>query len=288
MLPRRLSFALAFLVFAPSTSAQVITLPESITGLTPIEGRVVKVQSRRVPLGDTVMGSQTQVTLHFVLQGCLDSLIPLISHHEVQADQVNLYVTALNAHHQDSIAATCIAMPETTAQVSIPGVFEEEQIHVTFLENFPSTAQETYTNERFGFRFSYPDELVLDTEKITSGLMSLSLWTQAVYENIQAGAYEGGAEYPPSITVSVHNPQGQSLLDWANSYQPGVQNVQLVRVNGQRGIRYLADGLYRSENVAFFASDGNIILLSIGYLERETSSLLQPFEEIVANFELMR
>jgi hypothetical protein len=63
--------------------------------------------------------------------------------------------------------------------------------------------------------------------------------------------------------------------------------VQSVTVNGQAGIRYLADGLYSSENVAFFDADGRIILLSVGYLERETSPLVQPFEEIVTSFRLM-
>jgi hypothetical protein len=288
MLPRRLSLALAFLVFAPSTTAQVLILPESITGLTPIEGHVVEVQSMRVPLGDAVMGSRTQVTLHFVLQGCLDSLMPLISHYEVQEEQVNLYVTALNAHNQESTVANCVAMPQATAQVNIPGVFDQEKIQVTFLGNFPSTAQETYTNERFGFRFAYPENLALDTDKTTGELLSLSLWTEDVYEKIQGGVYEGGTEYPPSITVSVHNPQGQSLLDWANSYQPGVQNVQLVSVSGQAGIRYLADGLYPSENVAFLDSKGRVILLNVGYLERETSSLLAPFEDIVRSFQFIR
>lgn len=274
--------ALSFLAFTSSSHAQIV-IPNQTTGLTPLSGRITEVQQVRVPIDDAVMGSETRITLHFTLQGCLDSLMPLMYQYEPEDNQVKVYVTALNAHNQESIAATCLAMPQATETIAIPGVFQQEQIQVKFLGHSSTTSVNTYTNERFGFRFRYPAELVVETET-----REILVWTQEAYDNIQAGVYDGGAEYPPNISVSVHdNPQQQSLTDWARGYQPGVRHVQPVVVDGQTGIRYIADGLYASKNVAFFNPDGNIVLLSVGYLDRDRP-LLDAFEELVSSFEFLR
>jgi hypothetical protein len=120
---RTLGMAIGSLALAASASAQTLTPPADTTGLTPIKGQITNVQSVRIPLGEAVTGSETRVTLRFRLQGCLDELLPLISHTEVRGDRATFYITALNAHTQRSTAATCIAMPQATAQVSVPGIF---------------------------------------------------------------------------------------------------------------------------------------------------------------------
>jgi hypothetical protein len=132
-----LGFAVGFLSLVASTQAQVSTLPEGTTGLTPLDGRIKAVEQVRVPVADTVTGAETRVTLDFTLQGCLDQLMPLISHHEVQGRRVTIYVTALNAHNEASRAARCVAMPQSSAQVSIPGVFGRNQIRVMFMGQLP-------------------------------------------------------------------------------------------------------------------------------------------------------
>lgn len=133
MLLRSLGFAIGFGALATSVVAQPLALPPRTTGLSPLQGQVTTVQSVRVPIGDAITGSQTRVMLKFKLQGCLDKLMPLISHAEVQADRVTFYVTALNAHTENSRVANCRAMPQAAAQVSVPGIFQRHQIRVVFL-----------------------------------------------------------------------------------------------------------------------------------------------------------
>lgn len=132
-----LGLAVGFFSLVASAQAQVLTLPEGTTGLSPLEGRVKAVEQVRVPVSDTVTGAETRVTLEFTLNGCLDSLMPLISHYEVQRNRATIYVTALNAHNQQSIAATCPGMPRASAKVSVPGVFGRNQVRVVFVGKRP-------------------------------------------------------------------------------------------------------------------------------------------------------
>lgn len=133
MLTRIVGFAIGLCTLATSVSAQTLTLPPRTTGLTPIKGQITNVQSARIPLGDAVTGSETRVTLKFKLQGCLDKLMPLISYAEVQENRVIFYVTALNAHTESSRVANCRAMPQASAQVRVPGIFQRNQIQIVFL-----------------------------------------------------------------------------------------------------------------------------------------------------------
>jgi hypothetical protein len=132
-----LGLAVGFFSLVASAQAQGITLPEGTTGLTPLEGRVKAVEQVRIRVSDTVTGAETRVTLEFTLNGCLDSLMPLISHYEVQGSRATIYVTALNAHNQQSIAATCPGMPQASSQVSVPGVFGRNQVRVVFMGQRP-------------------------------------------------------------------------------------------------------------------------------------------------------
>jgi hypothetical protein len=133
VLNRTLGLAIGLLACTGSVSAQMLTLPEGTVGLSPIEGRLATVEHVRTPGAETATASETRVTLEFVLQGCLDSLMPLITHHEMRRRRVLLYVTAFNAHDQRSETVRCFAIPRASAQVSIPGVFQRNQIQVIFM-----------------------------------------------------------------------------------------------------------------------------------------------------------
>jgi|GEM_PF-1222176 len=142
MLTRVLGLAVGLLSFTASAQAQaqLFSIPDGTVGLTPIAGKITAVEQRRLPLGDAVMGSETRVTLQFNLAGCLDQVMPLVTHSEVQGRRVTLYVTALNAHNQRSQTARCIAMPQASSQVAVPGVFQRNQIRVVFLGQQGSSA----------------------------------------------------------------------------------------------------------------------------------------------------
>lgn len=134
MLIRSLGFAIAFGALTTSVSAQTLKFPARTVGLTPIKGEITTVQPVRVPVGNAIK-AETKITLKFTLQGCLDQLMPLISHTEVRNKQATVYITALNAHTEESMSARCFAMPQASAQVNIPGLFQRNQIRVVFLEH---------------------------------------------------------------------------------------------------------------------------------------------------------
>ncbi|MBW4538698.1 MAG: hypothetical protein KME43_06065 [Myxacorys chilensis ATA2-1-KO14] len=196
-----------------------------------------------------------------------------------------------------SASAAVLMLPEQTIGLTpLTKPLQQNQTRVVLIGQSTSTTQKSYTNKQFGFRFSYPTQLALDKtrekkqpragETLRS---SLSLWPQKVYDSIQAGKYEGGTEYPPSIDVSVHNnPKKLSLVNWAKGHQPGIQNVRSLKVDGQAGIAYTADGLYASDNVAFYSPNRQIILLSVGYLNPKEQPLRSAFRDIVASFQFVR
>lgn len=133
MRTRILGLAVGLLAVATQAQAEMSPIPEGTYGLSPIAGKITAVEQRRIPLGATLTGSETRVTLQFNLAGCLDRLMPLIAHSEVKDQAVTFYVTALNAHTKASQAARCVAMPQASAQVTVPGVFQQKNIRVVFL-----------------------------------------------------------------------------------------------------------------------------------------------------------
>jgi hypothetical protein len=63
--------------------------------------------------------------------------MPVIYHPEVQERSATIYITALNAHNQQSMVANCVAMPQPTAQVTLPGIFKRNQIGLVFMGGRP-------------------------------------------------------------------------------------------------------------------------------------------------------
>lgn len=132
MLTRILTITAALTTIA-TTAAQAIPVPPRTESLSAIGGRITQIQAVRVPVADNVTGSETRVSLQFTLNGCLDSLLPVLSYSEVRGRRATIYVTALNASNPESALANCVALPQATAQVSVLGVFQPQQVRVVFL-----------------------------------------------------------------------------------------------------------------------------------------------------------
>ena len=132
MLTRIFAITAALTTIA-TTAAQAIQIPARTDSLTAIGGRITEIQAVRVPVAPNVTGSETRVSLQFTLNGCLDSLLPVLSYSEVRGRRATIYVTALNANNPQSALARCVAIPQATAQVSVPGVFQPRQVRVVFL-----------------------------------------------------------------------------------------------------------------------------------------------------------
>ena len=137
----RTSALTAALVTLATTAASAIPVPEGTVNLSPIAGRITRIQTARIPVADNVTGSETRVSLQFTLNGCLDSLLPVVSHSEVRGRRATIYVTALNAHNPQSAIANCVAIPQANAEVSVPGLFQPRQVRVVFL-GVPPEARE--------------------------------------------------------------------------------------------------------------------------------------------------
>jgi hypothetical protein len=133
-----LGLAIGFLSFVGSAQAQVLTLPPETIGVTPLKGRVISVETVNVPTSSVVTVVQTRVTIEFILQSCVDQLLPLLSSYKVQGSRATIHVTALNANNSQAAETVCPAVLTTaSAQVSIPGNFNRRQISVVFLGQPP-------------------------------------------------------------------------------------------------------------------------------------------------------
>lgn len=123
----------AALTTIATTTAQAIPVPARTESLTAIGGQITEIQAVRIPVADNVTGSETRVSLQFTLNGCLDSLLPVLSYSEVHGRRATIYVTALNANNPQSALTRCVAIPQATAQVSVPGIFQPQQVRVVFI-----------------------------------------------------------------------------------------------------------------------------------------------------------
>jgi hypothetical protein len=115
--------ALTVLCFSSGVRAQEMTIPAGTQWVKPIAGKV---------LGTQLRASSTEIALEFVLGGCEDRLLPLITRIERQHSQVRVYLTALNAHKGDSVI-DCYMLPLVTKQVNISGRYSRQNIQVIFL-----------------------------------------------------------------------------------------------------------------------------------------------------------
>jgi hypothetical protein len=132
--------------------------------------------------------------------------------------------------------------------------------------------QGIYRSDRFRFRFTYPQDFVIDrnittpSNSVGSALATIDIWTKQHAQKIRTGAYEGGTEYPPNVNVRVYNnPKKLPLQNWVKQSNQFSQtrDFRTARIAGQTGIKFQSDGLYASENVVFVnPRDSRIIVIA--------------------------
>lgn len=120
--------ALATLSFSIGVQAEEMRIPAGTQWVKSISGKVSGTQSQ---------AQSTTIALEFVLGGCEDRLLPLLTRVEKQRNKVRVYVAALNAHKEDSVI-DCYMLPRVTEQVKIPGRYSSQNIQVIFLGTDPS------------------------------------------------------------------------------------------------------------------------------------------------------
>mgnify|MGYP003393041045 FL=1 len=147
----------------------------------------------------------------------------------------------------------------------------------------------TYSSSDLGLEFKYPrgeNGYVLNDmvpfEKTANYLRVIVLMRS---EDVKNGMPVGG-EGPPTITISVfRNLKKQFPLAWANE-NTQYSNINLKNgevgqdvVGGANAIRYMADGLYASENVVV-AHGENIYVMTGMFLDQE-SAVRKDFSPLV-------
>lgn len=126
-----------------------------------------------------------------------------------------------------------------------------------------------YHSARFGFHFTYPaDQFVAiedtDSSPEVEAVGAIQIWTTQHDRAIKAGEYEGGAEYPANVSVTVQpNPSRLPLKDWVQQtdWLTGTRDITETPVAGQAAIAFQSSGLYEQENVALVSPDGTSVVL---------------------------
>jgi hypothetical protein len=192
------------------------------------------------------------------------------------------------------LAIACQAPPSSTVEATnnpaSPDAIAQSSDSSAETEQSDSTV---YESDRLGFSFKVPDGFTVDNSLESAEIEGefdfrghIELWSNADYEDVQAGAYEGGTEYPPNVSITVYNnPEQLSPQDWVEGSNRFLRlgEYRTVTVAGQDAIAFESDGLYRNQEVVFPSSNGEDIIV-ISYAEG-SEGYEQAFQEIVSTFE---
>ncbi|NJL40327.1 MAG: hypothetical protein HC899_28955 [Leptolyngbyaceae cyanobacterium SM1_4_3] len=158
-----------------------------------------------------------------------------------------------------------------------------------------SSNSTVYESDRLGFSFKVPNGFTIDNSLESAEIEAeydfrghIELWSNADYEAIQAGAYEGGTEYPPNVSITVYNnPEQRSPQDWVEGSNRFLRlgEYSTVMVAGQEAIAFESDGLYRNQEVVFPSPNSEDIVV-ISYAEG-SEGYEQAFQEIISTFEFV-
>lgn len=154
---------------------------------------------------------------------------------------------------------------------------------------------EQYQNSTYGISFIYeagangyvllePDPDVADTAGLVDALM---LMDAPSFRMLQMA--DEPQEGPPAISILVlENPDAVPVEEWIGNVNdvvvPDLSTFREAAINTAPAIRFEADGLYRSNNVAF-AHEGHIFLISGGFIDRD-SKIVDDFETLLNSIQL--
>lgn len=151
----------------------------------------------------------------------------------------------------------------------------------------------TYQSDRFGFNFTYAaDQFVAKAETNLGpdvvALEAIQLWTTKHDQEINAGAYEGGTEYPANVSVTVQPASnGLTLQDWVqqSDWFSESRNIKETTLAGQAAIAFQSSGLYEADHVALATPDGAaIVLVTLNKINDDAGNPYQTlFEQIVSS-----
>ncbi len=151
----------------------------------------------------------------------------------------------------------------------------------------------TYQSDRFGFHFTYADDQFVAKAETDLGpdvvaLEAIQIWTTEHDQEINAGDYEGGTEYPANVSITVQPaPNGLTLQDCVqqSDWFSESRNIKETTVAGQAAIAFQSSGLYEADHVALATPDGAaIVLVTLNKINDDAGNPYQTlFEQIVSS-----
>lgn len=154
-----------------------------------------------------------------------------------------------------------------------------------------------YQSKQLGFRFKYPKGYVLNKSQRNPGIEPspvqerIDVWSDADYQAIQAGKYQG-TELPANVSITVEeNPKNLSASQWLKENDHAfttTQNQSKEVIAGQKAVIFRSSGLYDSQNIVLASKDRKKVIV-ISHSENQNDSdkdYEQVFEQVVSSFEL--
>jgi hypothetical protein len=181
-------------------------------------------------------------------------------------------------------------------EVAVSGDVNENGVVIpcNSVEHYLKVTVAHYIDRSLGFGFEYKrgeDGYVVQVpphgnEEAADFEDAVIVMYQPDYDALQTAE---GTEGPPTISVLIYkNTKKQSARAWADANK-GVSNIDSkigavieTTVNGAKGIRYEADGLYQAETLVF-TSNGYVYVLSGSYVDTE-SAIHKDFSTILGTF----
>jgi hypothetical protein len=156
--------------------------------------------------------------------------------------------------------------------------------------------QTTYNDKRFRFKFNYSRQDFVINEATNPLLRSnailavINVWTKQHALKVSQGAYQGGAEYPGNVKITVYkNTQRLSLKNWIQQSQQVVdpQQLKYTKVAGQNAIQFQSTGLYETKKVALVnPRNSNIIVISLDQTssKNDDAKYQKAFSQVISSF----
>jgi len=162
-----------------------------------------------------------------------------------------------------------------------------------------SNSMTIYSNQELGLEFDYeagPNGYVLqemDPAENTNGLLKTLVLIQTEdQKTLEENGAPVGGEGPATITINVFsNLKERHPSVWAmenisySNYNLKVSDETEEVVGGANAVRYMADGLYSSEN--FVIAHGGLIYVFTGMYIDENSDLRKDFSPLVESVKFI-
>jgi hypothetical protein len=182
-----------------------------------------------------------------------------------------------------------IFLPILIALALVFGFFRKEvNLPINNIENESKLL--TYTNDKFGFTFDYPDTYTVEERNLDTG----NRYHTSIVLISKGFVPPDGGEGPTTINLDIYqnNLDNLSIERWiketsASNYKLSSDGkLTSLTVDGEDALTYNWDGLYSGQTIVF-EHDNNIYALSVTHMT-PTDQILSDFEIVYDSFRFLK